>query len=161
MYFPLRRNPRTAWARPSGAVRTLTRSRPPPAGPSERRHVKCRGRYPLQEPPFRLLELPGRRCDLREAKDDTHDDCTPDASLSSAAQCTFYSILPLHAPDSGKTTTSPSLLYMYTAPPCVYKRGRRSLSSPSGLFSTLGTTHKSTHALLSPDIGTRLNQLLL
>ena len=37
MYFPLRRNPRTAWARPSGAVRTLTKSRPLPAGPSERR----------------------------------------------------------------------------------------------------------------------------
>ena len=50
--------------------------------------------------------------------------------------------------------------YMYTAPPCVYKRGRRSLSYPSGLFSTLSTTHKSTHDLLSPDIGTCLNHLL-
>jgi len=147
MYFPLRRNPRTAWARPSGAARTLTRSRPPPAGPSEHRHVKRRRRYPLQRPPSRPLELPGRRRDLRRTKDDTQDSCTPGASLSSAAQCTFYSILPLHAPDSGKMTTSPSLLYMYTAPPCVYKRRRRSLSSPAGLFSTLSTTHKSTHTL--------------
>ena len=63
--------------------------------------------YPLQEPPCCPLELPGRRRDLRRTKDDTQDNCTPSASLSSAAQCTFYSILPLHAPDSGKTTTSP------------------------------------------------------
>ena len=57
-----------------------------------------------------------------------------------------------------KMTTSVISPYMYTAPPCVYKRGRRFLSSASGLFSTLSTTHKSTHALLSPDIGTCLNQ---
>jgi len=73
MYFPLRRNPRTAWARPSGAVRTLTRSRPPSAGPSEHRHVERRGRYPLQRPPRRPLELPGCRCDLRKTKDDAKD----------------------------------------------------------------------------------------
>ena len=65
------RNPRTAWARPSGAARVLTRSRPPPAGPSERRHINRRGRYPLQEPPCRPLELPGRRRDLRMTKDDS------------------------------------------------------------------------------------------
>jgi len=121
-------------------------------------HVKCRGRYPLQEPPFRLLELPGRRCDLRKAKDDTQDDCTPDASLSSAAQCTFYSILPLHAPDSGKTTTSPSLLYMYTAPPCVYKRGRRAQLIRDHLQHSARLAEYTT-ALLSPDIGTCLNHL--
>ena len=67
------RNPRTAWPRPSGAARALTRSRPPPAGPSERRHIKRMGRYPLQEPPCRPLELPGRRRDLRKTKDDSQD----------------------------------------------------------------------------------------
>ena len=87
----LRRNPRTAWARPSSAVRTLTRSRPSPAGPSEHRHFKRRGWYPLQQPPRPPLELQGHRRDLRKAKDDTQDDCMPGASLSSAAQCTFYS----------------------------------------------------------------------
>ena len=105
------------------------------------------GTYPLQEPPCRLLEQPGRRHDLRRTKDDTQDDCTPGASLSSAAQCTSYSSRLLRTPDSGRMTTSPSLLYMYTAPHCVYKRGRRSLSSRSGLFSTLSTTHKSTWTL--------------
>ena len=44
------------------------------------------GTYPLQEPPCRPLEQPGRRHDLRRTKDDTQDDCTPGASLSSAAQ---------------------------------------------------------------------------
>ena len=62
------RNPRTAWARPSGTARTLTRSSTLPAGHSERRHVERRGRYPLQEPPCRPLELPGRRRDLRKAR---------------------------------------------------------------------------------------------
>ena len=112
--------------------------------------------YPLQEPPCRPLELPGQRRDLRRTKDDTKDDCMPGASLSSVAQCTFYSILPLYALDLGKNDVFSFLPYMYTAPPCVYKRGRRALSSPSGLFSTLSTTHRA-HTLLSPDIGTRLN----
>ena len=68
--------------------------------------------YPPQQPPRRLLELPERRRDLRKTKDDTQDNCTPSASLSSAAQCTLYSNRPLYAPDSGKTATSPSPLYM-------------------------------------------------
>ena len=50
------------------------------------------------------------------------------------------------------------LLCMYTAPPCVYKRGRWALSYPSGQNITLSTTHRA-HTLLSPDIDTRLNHL--
>ena len=54
-------------------------------------------------------------------------------------------------------------LCMYTVPPCVYKRRRRAsfkgVAIGSGQNTTLGTTHRA-HALLSPDIGTRLNQLL-
>ena len=45
----------------------------PPAGPSERRHVKRRGWYPLQELPCRPLKLPGRRRNLRKTEDDSHD----------------------------------------------------------------------------------------
>ena len=112
--------PRATWARPSGVVRTLTRSRPPPAGPSEHRHVKRRRRYPLQRPPFRPLELPGHRRDLRKVKDDTQDDCTPGASLSGVAQCTFYSIRPLHAPDSGKNDDfSPPPVHVLRASLCL------------------------------------------
>ena len=99
---PLLQAPRMAWARPSGAARTLTRSRPPPAGPSERRHVKCRGRYPLQEPPCRPLELPGRRRDLREIRTSPRTIITPSAMLFSAPQYTFYSSHPLRTPDSGR-----------------------------------------------------------
>ena len=53
------------------------------------------------------------------------------------------------------------LLCMYTAPPCVYKRGEA--SSIFRIWTILRTQHhsQSTYALLSPDIGTRLNQLLL
>ena len=40
------RSPRTAWAQPSEAAPALTRTRPWPAGPSERRHVTLGGRYP-------------------------------------------------------------------------------------------------------------------
>ena len=37
--LPLLRNPRSAWAQPSNAVRALTRARPPPAEPSMLCHV--------------------------------------------------------------------------------------------------------------------------
>ena len=55
------------------------------------------------------------------------------------------------------------LLCMYTAPPCVYKRRRQALSWGSAHPVEHNTQHhsQSTYALLSPDIGTRLNQLLL
>ena len=153
-------NPRAVWARPSNAVRALTRARPRPAGPSGRRHVKRRGRYPLQQPPRRPLELLGHRRDLRKAKDDAQDNCHARCHDLQYPQCTFYSSRPLCAPDSGKNDDFSPLPYMYTAPPCVYKRGRRSLSYLSGQNTTLSTTHRA-HTLLSPDIDTCLNQFLL
>ena len=42
---------------------------------------------------------------------------TPGASLSSAAQCTFYSSWPLHAPDLRRNNDFSPFPYMYTAPP--------------------------------------------
>ena len=135
-------NPRTAWERPSGAARTLTRSRPPPAGPSERRHVKCRGRYPLQEPPCRPQELPRRRRDLCKTTPKTT--ATPGAMLFSAPQCTFYSSHPLRTPDLGGRRRLLPLPYVYSAPPCVYKRRRRALSSPS--HSSSSSLALNTHA---------------
>ena len=56
-----------------------------------------------------------------------------------------------------------ALLCMYTAPPCVYKRRRWALSQEGIHAVEHNTQHysQSTYALLSPDIGTRLNQLLL
>ena len=68
------RNPRTAWARPSEAAPTLTRTRPWPAGPSEHRHATPGGWYPPQQRPRRPLEPSGRRRDLRKTKDDGQDD---------------------------------------------------------------------------------------
>ena len=55
------------------------------------------------------------------------------------------------------------LPHMYTAPPCVYKRRRRALPWGSVHLVENNTQHcsQSPNALLSPDIGTRLNQLLL
>ena len=47
--------PRMAWARPSKAAPTLTRTRHPPAGPSEHRHATLGGRYPPQKPPHHPL----------------------------------------------------------------------------------------------------------
>ena len=81
-------NPRTAWARPSEAAPTLTRAGPPPAEPSERRHVERGGRYSPQGPPRHPLELPGRLRDLRRAKDDAQDDCH---ARRHTPQCTFHS----------------------------------------------------------------------
>ena len=153
-------DPQTAWARPSKEAPTWTRTRPRHVGPSKLRHATPRGRDPPQQPPRRLQEPQWRRCDLRKAKDTVQDSCMPGAMISSTPHCTSYSRRPLCAPDSGKNDEFSPLPYMYTAPPCVYKRGRWSLSYPSGLFYTLCTTHRA-HTLLSPDIGTRLNQLLL
>ena len=61
-------NPRSAWARPSDAAQALTGARLPPAGPSKRRHIAHRGRYPLQETPLRPLEPQGCQRDLRKAR---------------------------------------------------------------------------------------------
>ena len=81
---------------------SLDQIKTPPAGPSERCRVKCRGRYPLQEPPCRPLELPGRRRNLREIRTLPRTTATPGAMLFSAPQCTFYSSHPLRTPDSGR-----------------------------------------------------------
>ena len=60
----------------------------------------------------------------------------------------------------GENGDSFPLPYMYTAPPCVYKRGRRALSSP---FSLSSPCYHMTNSLASParspDIGTCLNHL--
>ena len=84
----LPRSPRTAWARPSEAAPALTRTRPWPVGPSERRHATPGGWYPPQQRPCRPLEPPGRRHDHRKAKDDAQDDCH---ARRHTPQCTFYS----------------------------------------------------------------------
>ena len=76
-----------------------------------------------QQPPRRPLEPQGRRRDLHKAKDDAQDNRTPGAMISSAPQCTFYSSCSLCAPDSGRNSDFFPLPYMYTTPPCVYKRG--------------------------------------
>ena len=99
----------------------MSRTRPWPAGPSKRRHATPGGRYPLQQPPRRPLELRGRRCDLRKTKDDCH-------ARRYTPQCTFYSARPLHPAIRGEDDGFSFLPCMYTAPPCVYKRGRRALS---------------------------------
>ena len=83
---------------------------------------------------------------------------TPGVSLSSAAQCTFYSSRPLHAPDSEKNDDFSPLPYMYTARPYVYKRGRRAQLIGSNLQHSARLAEYTT-ALLSPDIGTCLNHL--
>ena len=52
------------------------------------------------------------------------------------------------------------LLYMYSAPPCVYKRGRRALPSPSSLLALSSTLPQHTHTRYPEhDIGTCLNHL--
>ena len=156
----LPRSPRTAWARPSEAAPTLIRTGPWPAGLSERHHNMPGGRYPLQQRPRRLLELQGRRRDLRKAKDDAQDDCH---ARRHTPQYTFYSARPLHPRDSGRgRRLSRSPVHVH-APPCVYKRRRQVYLR--GFIHPVehNTQHysQSTYALLSPDIGTHLNQLLL
>jgi hypothetical protein len=75
---------------------------------------------------------------------------TPGAMLFSAPQCTFYSSNPLRAPDSRKDDDFSPLPYMYTAPPCVYKRGRWALSSlwDHNLIIHTHVTRR-THSILS------------
>ena len=115
--FSLRRNPRTAWARPSEAAPALTRTRPCPAGPSERRHATHGGRYPLQQRPRRPLELQGRWRNIRKAKDDTQDDCH---ARRHTPQCTFYSARPLHPRDSGRRRRiSRSPVYVHRPSLCL------------------------------------------
>ena len=126
-------NRRSAWARPSNAARALTRARHPPTGPSAPRHVEHGGRYPPQQSPRRPLEPQGRWRDFRKAKDDAQDNRRPSSMISSAPQCTFYNSCSLCAPDSRRNGDFFPLPYMYTAPPCVYKRRRRALSSPLSL----------------------------
>ena len=98
------RSPRMAWARPLEAAPALTRTRPWPAGPSERRHATPRGRYPLQQQPRRLLELQGHRRDLRKAKDDARDD---GHTRRHTPQCTSHSARPLHSRDSRRRRRLP------------------------------------------------------
>ena len=153
-------NPRTAWVQPSNAARALTGARLPLAGPSRRRHVEHGGRYHPHQSPRRPLEPQGRRRDLRKAKDEAQDNRTLGAMISSAPQCTFYNSCSLCAPDSGRNDNFFPLPYMYTAPPCVYKRGRLALSSPFSLSPPRSHTTNSLASLArSPDIGTCLNHL--
>ena len=109
-------SPRTAWARPSEAAPTLTRTRPWPAEPSECRHATPGGWYTLQQPPRRQLELPGRQRDLRKTRTTPRTTATPGAMINSSR--------PTHAPNSGKTMTSNPLHTCTSPPPCVYKRRR-------------------------------------
>jgi len=97
-------SPRMAWAQPSEAALALTRTRPWPTGPSERRHATSGGRYHLQQLPRRPLELQGRRRDLRKAKDDAQDDCH---ARRHSPQCTFHSARLLHPRDSGRRRRLP------------------------------------------------------
>ena len=69
---------------------------------------------------------------LRKAKGLPKTTATPGAILSSAPQCTSNSSRPLHLRHSGRRRRLPIPSYMYSAPPCVYKRRRRDLIS-SGL----------------------------
>ena len=88
--------------------------------------------------------------------------------ISSAPQCTFYSSCSLCASDLGRDGNFFPLPYMYTAPPCVYKRRRRALSSPLSLSLSISislspprshTTNSLASPARSPDIGTCLNHL--
>ena len=63
------------------------------------RHATPGRQYPLQQRPRRPLELPGRRRNLRKAKDDAQDDCH---ARRHTPQYTFYSARPLHPRDSGR-----------------------------------------------------------
>ena len=123
-------NPRWAWAQPSDGVRTLTKERSPPAGPSTRRHDKHGGRYPPQRPLRRPQEPPGRRHDPRKTKELPRTTATPDTTLSSTPQCTSNSDHPLLPPDSGRRRRLLISPYMYPTHPCANKR-RRQASPPA------------------------------
>ena len=69
-----------------------------------------------------MFGLAGGRRDLREVKDDAQDD---HHARRHALQCTFYSVRPLHPRDSEEDDDFHVPLLMYTAPPCDYKRRRR------------------------------------
>ena len=84
----------------------------------------------LQQRPRRLLGLAGGRRDPREVKDDTQDD---HHARRHAPQCTSYSVRPLHPRDSGEDDDFRVPLLMYAAPPCDYKRRRRTPFRPAGL----------------------------
>ena len=154
------RNPRMAWARPSEAAPTLTRTGPWPAGPSEHRHATPGGRYPLQQPPHRPLKLRGRRRDLRKTKDDARTTATPDSIPHSALSTVFDHCTPRFGE---KTTASP--FSRACTPPLLVsiKGGGGFYLRGTFVWIEYNTQHhsQSTDALLSPDISTRLNQLLL
>ena len=105
-------------------------------------------------------ELQGRRRDLRKAKDDAQDDCH---ARRHTPQYTFYSARPLHPRDSGKRRRLPRSLHACTPPLLVSIKGGGGLYLNEVHLAEHNTQHhsQSTNALLSPDIGTRLNQLLL
>ena len=68
----------------------------------------------LQRRPHRLLELAGRRRDLRKTTDDIQDD---HHARRHAPQCTFYSVRPLHPRDLGEDDDFHVPPFMYSAPP--------------------------------------------
>ena len=100
----------------------------------------------------------GRRRDPRVAKGASQDDCH---ARRHALQRTSNSNCPLHTLDSGRRRRLLRFPYMYCAPPCVYKRGRRASSQA---ISPRPNTRNSQHThTRSPkhNIGTCLNHLLL
>ena len=96
-------NPRQAWAQPSNVVRTMTRARPPPAGPSASRQLRHRGQYPQQQSSRCPQESPGCQRDLRKAKELPKMTVMPDATL-----CSVLPTATLHCSSRirGRTTTS-------------------------------------------------------
>ena len=72
---------------------------------------------------------------------------TPGAILSSAPQCTFYSNHLLHPPIRGEDDDFRDFPYMYSAPPCVYKRRRRTPSQ--GDLSLIAHATDTTHTILN------------
>ena len=90
--------------------------------------------YIQQRRPRRLQGLAGRRRDLRRTKDDIQDDCHARRHAHSVLSTVFDHCTPTIR---GKTATSLYPLLMYPAPPCVYKRRRR--TSLKGSVNSLDT----------------------
>jgi len=114
----------------AGARRALTSTAP--------RNATSEGLNILQSRPRRLLELAGRRRNLRK----TTDDCQ---ARRHAPQCTFYSVRPLHPRDSGEDDDFHVPPLMYTAPPYDYKRRRRASFKGDGHPHSRSSSHSQHH----------------
>ena len=139
LVLPLLQDPRQAWGQLSDAVQTLTRTRPPSAGPSALHRVKRGGQYDQQQPSHRPLAplyagafsagLKGFQGQLLRPTP-----CSPVPGNSNP---------PLFFPDSGRDDDFSDLLVHVIAPPFAYKRRRQ--AHPSIIIHATRKTHSFIH----------------